>query len=190
MLLAQKIVQIRKTRGYSQEELSNKANISLRTLQRIEKGESEPRGHTLRAIAEVLEVPVEELMDFTKKEDKGFLQLMSLSALSYWFMPLLNILVPMALWLFRRDKIQGVERLGKQIISFQILWSVLTYGIPIAFFFLRPVVGFEASSDYFFSVTILIPAIGYTINTIFILLSVFRVRKEKRWVYFFPLKFV
>ena len=190
MSLAQKIVQIRKTRGYSQEELANKANISLRTLQRIEKGESEPRGHTLRALAEVLEVRVEELMDFTKKEDKGFLQLMSLSALSYWFMPLLNILVPMALWLFRRDKIQGVERLGKQIISFQILWSVLTYGIPIIFFFFRPMFGGGGGNRYFFSITIFVPVLGYVLNALFILLSVVRVRKEKRWVYFLPLKFI
>lgn len=89
---------------------------------------------------------MEELMDFTKKEDKGFLQVMSLSALFYWFMPLLNILVPMDLWLFKRDKILGVEKLGKQIISFQILWSILTYGIPIAFFFSHPLFGGGESS--------------------------------------------
>lgn len=137
MSLAQKIVQIRKAKGYSQEELANKANISLRTLQRIEKGQSEPRGHTLRAIAEELNVPVEELMDFTKKEDKGYLQVMNLSALSYWVVPLMNILVPMALWLFKRDKILGVEKLGRQIVFIQLVWTVITYSCFIGFALLK-----------------------------------------------------
>ena len=186
MSLAQKIVQIRKMKGMSQEELSTKAGISLRTLQRIEKGESEPRGHTLRAITEVLEVPVEELMDFSKTEDRPFLLVMSLSQLAYWFMPLLNIVVPLVFWLFRRDKIKDVDKVGRQIISFQIIWTIIAYGVPIFLFFfwpfgsLRPHIG--GPLFYFFAF--------YGLNVVFILISVIRLRMGKNWIYFIPLKFI
>lgn len=184
MSLAQKIVQSRKMQGLSQEELSNRANISLRTLQRIEKAETEPRGHTLRAIAEVLEVPVEELMDFSRKEDRGFLQVMSLSALSYWIMPLLNILVPLVLWLFKRDKIQGADKLGKEIISFQILWTVLTYGAFILFASFK--IMHLSGSQYLLWAGIFL----YFLNVFIIIQSVLRIKKGKASAYPVRLKFI
>ena len=191
MSLAQKIVQIRKMKGLSQEELSDRAGISLRTLQRIEKGETEPRGHTLRALTEVLDVPVEEMMDFTKKEDKGFLQVMSLSALAFWFMPLLNIILPLVLWLFKREKIQGADHLGRQIISFQIVWTIFTYGVPIGFFFLWPFFGPSLiEGDRSFLIFYGFPAAFYILNSIFILITLLRIKKERKWIYFVPLKFI
>lgn len=182
MSLPQKIVQIRKTRGYSQEELSTKAIISLRTLQRIEKGESEPRGHTLRAIAEVLEVPVEELMDFTKKEDTGYLQLMNLSALSYWVVPLMNILLPMALWLFKRDKIQGAEKLGRQIVFIQLVWTAITYSCLIGYGFLK-IMHMKSPEGLLVAGIFL-----YVANTVVILYVAARLKKGEEVKNFIPLK--
>jgi transcriptional regulator with XRE-family HTH domain len=42
--LAQRIKELRNRRCFSQEELSEKTGLSLRTIQRIENGETEPRG--------------------------------------------------------------------------------------------------------------------------------------------------
>ena len=66
--LAEKIVIDRKSKGLSQEELAERAKVSLRTIQRIEKGESEPRGFTLQAIAGALGKPVEEFAVFATEE--------------------------------------------------------------------------------------------------------------------------
>jgi len=52
--LAQRIKQLRILLGFSQEELSERAQLSLRTIQRIENGESQPRGYSLQRLAEVL----------------------------------------------------------------------------------------------------------------------------------------
>ena len=52
--LAQRIKQLRILSGFSQEELSERAQLSLRTIQRIENGESQPRGYSLQRLAEVL----------------------------------------------------------------------------------------------------------------------------------------
>jgi len=51
-----RIKELRESKGLSQEGLSEKAGVSLRTIQRMENGESAPRGSTLRNIASSLDV--------------------------------------------------------------------------------------------------------------------------------------
>lgn len=68
-----KISKIRKQKGMSQESLSDLSKINLRTLQRIEKDENEPRGNTLKQICEALKTPIEELVDYGKTEDLLYL---------------------------------------------------------------------------------------------------------------------
>jgi transcriptional regulator with XRE-family HTH domain len=50
-----KIADLRKAKGLTQEELVEKCNISVRTLQRIESGEGSPRSYTLRIIFDALD---------------------------------------------------------------------------------------------------------------------------------------
>jgi len=49
-LIGKKIAEIRKQKGLTQEEVSELAKINLRTLQRIEKSDTEPRGNSLKGI--------------------------------------------------------------------------------------------------------------------------------------------
>ena len=49
--LGKKISELRKEKGLTQEELVDKCNISVRTLQRIESGEVTPRSYTLKTIS-------------------------------------------------------------------------------------------------------------------------------------------
>lgn len=53
--LGKKIVQLRKAKGLTQEELVDKCNISVRTIQRIEAGEVTPRSYTIKTILEALD---------------------------------------------------------------------------------------------------------------------------------------
>ncbi|MEM6517600.1 MAG: helix-turn-helix transcriptional regulator [Bacteroidota bacterium] len=56
------IINARKNRGLTQEKLAEIAKINLRTVQRIENSESEPRGKTLNLICDALEIDSKELM--------------------------------------------------------------------------------------------------------------------------------
>lgn len=58
--LGKKISDLRKAKGYTQEELVEKCNLSVRTLQRIESGEVVPRSHTIRVIFAALDYKVYE----------------------------------------------------------------------------------------------------------------------------------
>jgi transcriptional regulator with XRE-family HTH domain len=75
----QKIVELRKSKGYAQEELAEKAKVNLRTIQRIENGENKPSGNTIKRICEALEILPEKNINYGKKEDSKLLVLMHLS---------------------------------------------------------------------------------------------------------------
>ena len=92
--LAIKIKDLRSRKGFSQEQLSEESKLSLRTVQRIEKGESIPRGDTLIKLTQALGVTPDDLLEWTDIEDKGYLTLLNLSALTgLLFNPLLGIIV-------------------------------------------------------------------------------------------------
>ncbi|WP_291864233.1 helix-turn-helix transcriptional regulator [Maribacter sp.] len=61
-ILGEKISAGRKVKGLTQEELAELAKVNLRTIQRIENSENEPRGKTLVLICEVLDIDLEDLL--------------------------------------------------------------------------------------------------------------------------------
>jgi transcriptional regulator with XRE-family HTH domain len=123
--LAKKIKQLRTNKAFSQEELAERTQLSLRTIQRIEGGETEPRGDTLKRLANALDVTPNDLIQWIEQEDRGFLTFLNLSVLSFVIFPLLGLIVPIALWVLKRDKIKSVDEIGKRIINFQITWCVV-----------------------------------------------------------------
>lgn len=64
-LLGQKIQEWRKAKGLTQEELVERCNINVRTIQRIEAGEVTPRSYTVKAILEALGVENENSFSIT-----------------------------------------------------------------------------------------------------------------------------
>jgi transcriptional regulator with XRE-family HTH domain len=67
--LAQAVKELRKIKGLSQEILANKSGLSLRTVQRIEKGETEPTGDTLIRISAVFDLSPKELLEWNCTSD-------------------------------------------------------------------------------------------------------------------------
>ena len=59
--LGQKILELRKAKGLTQEELVELCNINVRTIQRIEAGEVTPRSYTIKSILEVLGYDFKEI---------------------------------------------------------------------------------------------------------------------------------
>ena len=60
---------IRKSKGFTQEELAAKVNVVRQTVSKWEKGLSVPDAVTLQKIAEVLDVSVNELLGADLMED-------------------------------------------------------------------------------------------------------------------------
>ena len=68
-----KIAELRKTKGLTQEEVVDKCNISVRTLQRIEAGEVSPRAYTIKTIIGVLDYDFNEIYGTDKKRFDTFI---------------------------------------------------------------------------------------------------------------------
>ena len=129
--LAIRLKNFRKKKGMSQESLAEESGLSLRTIQRIEKGETNPNGESLKRIANALNVTPDDLVDWSIKEDKKYLTYLNLSALTFILFPLLGILIPFILWTSKKEKIKGINSLGKALINFEITWTLLLFFIPI-----------------------------------------------------------
>jgi uncharacterized Tic20 family protein len=124
--IGKKIAAIRKQKGLTQEEVSEQAKINLRTLQRIEKGETEPRGNSLKGICDALQINIEDIVDYGKFEDRSYLMFLHLSVIAFLLIPFGNIILPLILWLNKRNKIAQVQQQGANILNFQIVWTVIT----------------------------------------------------------------
>jgi len=125
--IGKKIREVRKKKGLSQEELAEFAKVNLRTIQRIENNESEPRGKTLNLLCEVLEINIEDILDYGKQTDKNYLIFFHLSVIAFLFIPLGNLILPLILWFNKKDKIIGLKSIGANLLNFQIIWSVFTF---------------------------------------------------------------
>ncbi|WP_268036044.1 helix-turn-helix domain-containing protein [Algoriphagus sp. PAP.12] len=70
--LGKKISEWRKAKGMTQEELVEKCNLNVRTIQRIEAGEVMPRSYTIKALMEALEIEWETSSEFEKASSSVF----------------------------------------------------------------------------------------------------------------------
>ncbi|UEQ78365.1 helix-turn-helix domain-containing protein [Chryseobacterium arthrosphaerae] len=138
-----KLKTLREQKNFTQEELSERSKISVRTIQRIESG-TEPKGHTLRALAQTLEIEESLLLQqetIISPENNGIkaetaeesetisysrIKMINLSSLLFVVAPPLNILAPFLLMFLMKQR----NSLTKQIISLQMFWTAMA---PIVF---------------------------------------------------------
>lgn len=185
--LALRVKELRNKRGMSQEFLAEESGLSLRTIQRIEKGESNPTGESLKRLSNALNVNPDELIDWSIKEDNKYLIFLNLSALTFLFFPLLGILVPFILWTSKKGKIKNINALGKELINFEITWTILLFFIPTVLFIISKtgLINTINLSTFFIVIGVL-----YCFNLIFILLNTLRISNEKGVIYVSLIKFL
>lgn len=77
--LGQKISELRKSKGLTQEELVEQCNISVRTIQRIEAGEVTPRSYTIKIILSALDYDLQQMVNEEPKITQEFKKLFLLN---------------------------------------------------------------------------------------------------------------
>jgi len=118
-----KLLYYREQLNLTQEELSHKSGVSVRTIQRIEAG-TNPKGHTLKVLAEALNIEDNKLLE---KDDKpadlnySLIKLINLSSILFVCFPPINILLPLIIMFTKKQ----FGQLTKQIVSLQILWTII-----------------------------------------------------------------
>jgi len=141
MEIAKKIALIRKQKGLTQEQLADLANVTVRTIQRIESGENKPRAYTVKILADALKIDFEDLGNQLQEEnspgsinlpesrydpenEREFLKNLCLSCFSYLLIPLIHFLIP--LFILKRSNNTNAKTIafGRKIIRQQIYWKV------------------------------------------------------------------
>lgn len=119
-----KVKTIRESQNITQNELAEISGLSLRTIQRIEAGNS-LKGYTLKVIAQSLKTQPQEL--FHSREENINIErakLINISALSGLIMPFGEIILPLFLTLKTKDEIN--KNIGKNIVSVQIILTAFS----------------------------------------------------------------
>lgn len=156
MHISKKIVEARKQKGLTQEELADLANVTVRTIQRIESGETQPRSFTLRTIAEALGTSFEELAAPATETnpsiekpipgnndtgyDKDLLKNIAISCFCYLVVPFIHFLLP--IYILKKSGTTHAPTItfARSIIRQQIYWQValtLSMLITLAWNFTR-----------------------------------------------------
>lgn len=176
--IARNLVYHRKLKGLTQKDLSNKTNVAVRTIQRIEKGETEPHLQTVKLIAAALEIEVDELMplDDPKEENiqKKWLLLFHTTPFIGFVLPLFNIFIPLFLWIHKRDDNKLYYEHGRKVINFQI---TMVIAVIISFISL---VTIEGVGFFLFISVLPMAIIIMLVNLIFV------INKDKCY---YPLRF-
>jgi transcriptional regulator with XRE-family HTH domain len=137
MRTGQLIKELRLKKGITQEDLAAKTDISVRTIQRIENGDVDPRAYTLQSIAAALEVDYavlvysEQELNVTDEKKSKWLPLIHLSGL------FLLIIPPILVWIWKRDAVKDIRKHAIDVINFQL--SILLYMLPFVVFFAPPI---------------------------------------------------
>lgn len=141
-------------RNLSQSELSIKSGISIRTIQRIENGESNGSPYVIRTLCQALEINSDNLMlnrntdsekslfsndeltnDVLPVEDvyDKRLKYLNFSALSILLFPFTNLLTTVITYFIFKKSLNSslTKEASLKILDLQILWSLLTLLIII-----------------------------------------------------------
>jgi transcriptional regulator with XRE-family HTH domain len=141
----------------TQTELAQQAQVSLRTIQRIEAG-TIPKGFTLNSIAKALHITQENLLESRKEQlDVRRVKMINISVLSFFVLPFGNVILPLILTY--RSENEQVRVLGYKIITVQIAWTAVTSLLMI----LSPILQNSISLRIPLFLIFLVPLMGWNV---------------------------
>jgi len=127
--IAKNLVYQRKLKGYTQEELSERTAVTVRTIQRIEKGDVNPHLQTIKLLAAALEINVDDLLNLENPKEeaiqKKWLLLLHGTPLIGFVIPFCNVLFPLFLWIHKREDNALYDKHGAKVVNFHITVLIL-----------------------------------------------------------------
>lgn len=165
-----KLLVVRQKLNITQEELSEKSGISVRTIQRIEAG-TVPKGYTLKALAEALGIQESELLDDREAiptYNRKWLKIINLSSLLFVLVPPLNVVAPLVIMYLKKQ----FTPIARQIVSIQIVMTLVAVLLFLTIITLND--WFSIRSKF----TLLMPLAWILLNTIIILRNAAQIDKN------------
>ncbi|MGB2964946.1 MAG: helix-turn-helix domain-containing protein [Anaerolineales bacterium] len=134
--LGLKVSELRKEKGFTQEQLAEFCEVTPRTIQRIESGEVEPRAFTRNSLSNVLEF---DLGQNDLGNERFWLAALHLSSM------FCIVLIPLLIWSWMKTRSYQIDKHGRQVMNFQITVTLalfaggfcLMVGLPAALILLE-----------------------------------------------------
>mgnify|MGYP003632008872 CR=1 FL=1 len=134
MVVKKTIKEHRLIRHLSQQELSARSGVSIRTIQRLENNDTNGSPFVIKSLCKALDIPLDSFKNtHTQIDDKSLtstkqLKYINFSSLLALFIPFSNLIVPAILYFsFRKFLFSEIDKeAALKIISFQIIWSAFT----------------------------------------------------------------
>ncbi|MGB1307930.1 MAG: DUF4870 domain-containing protein [Oceanihabitans sp.] len=166
--LKENLLYQRKLKGYTQDQLSEKTTVGVRTIQRIEKGEVQPHLQTVKLLAVGLEVEVSDLIVLENPNEevikRKWMLLLHGSPFLGLIIPFASVLVPIFLWIHKAEDNKLYDAHGRAVINFHCT-IVLLFIISLLIFFLIP--GF----NFFITGAVVLFGLGFSIKNVLSALS-------------------
>ena len=109
--LGLKVSELRKEKGFTQEQLAEFCEVTPRTIQRIESGEVEPRAFTRNSLSNVLEF---DLGKNDLNNERSWVAALHLSSM------FCIVLIPLVIWTWLKTRSFQIDKHGRQVLNFQI----------------------------------------------------------------------
>lgn len=166
--LSENLLYQRKLKGYTQEDLSEKTTVGVRTIQRIEKGETQPHLQTVKLLAVGLDIEVNDLLPIDNPNEetiqrKWMLLLHGIPFLGF-IIPFGNILFPLFLWIHKANDNKIYDYHGRAIINFQISVTLYLILSLISFFILPGFNFFFTAGIVLFSIIVMLRNISTSLT--------------------------
>ncbi len=123
--LGKKISELRKVKGMTQEELAFQCEMNVRSIQRIESGEVNPRAFTLGLLSKVFDY---EFSTVEKRELLLWRVILHLSC----FIPI--VVVPILMLVMKKDEFPEIERECKDVLNFQLSMCIYLFTSSVLIF--------------------------------------------------------
>jgi len=179
--ISKNLIYYRKKEGLSQEKLSEKSSVTVRTIQRIEKGTVNPHLDTLKLLAIGLGIEIEDLkpLNNPKEEDiqTKWLLLFHGAPLLGVVIPFINIVTVVLLWVHKRADNPIYDKHGRKVIN---------YNISVTLLFILAFIALITVEGYGFLFFISVVPLNFTI----ILFNIFYVLNKQKCFYPFSIPFL
>ncbi len=167
--LSENLIYQRKLKGYTQEDLSEKTTVGIRTIQRIEKGETQPHLQTIKLLAAGLDIEVNDLLPIDNPNEeviqRKWMLLFHASPFFGLVIPFASILFPLFLWIHKSNDNKIYDQHGRAIVNFHSS-MMLYFVISLLLFFPFPGYNFFLTGFIvLFSIVMTIKNISTALNS-------------------------
>ena len=144
--IGNKLCELRKEKGLTQEELAIRCGVNVRSIKRIEAGTVSPRMATLKLIGAELDYEI----PFDENDDTKF-WLLTLHLSNFISIPIF----PLIIWAMKKDEKPEIDRQGKDVINFQISMMIYLFVSAFLVFILIGIIFLLLLALYITAITII-----------------------------------